>query len=80
MPNLARTTDSECVLLTVEEAARRLGVGRSTAFCLVSSGRLPSVRIGHLRRIPVAALTCFVAQLQDEAARRGESQDPAPAR
>ena len=48
------------VLLTVEEAARRLRIGRTTAYRLVSEGQLASIQIGHLRRIPVDALTAFV--------------------
>ena len=39
-------TASERLLLTVEEAARRLGIGRSLAWRLVRSGELPSVRWG----------------------------------
>ena len=44
------------VLLTVEEAAEALSIGRTTAFQLIRSGRLETVRIGRLRRVPVEAL------------------------
>jgi excisionase family DNA binding protein len=37
--------------LTVEEAARLLGIGRSTAYELVHTGDIPSLRLG--RRIVV---------------------------
>ena len=47
---------SERLLLTVEEAARRLGIGRSFAWELVRRGDLPSIRLGRLVRIPVGAL------------------------
>ncbi len=47
---------SERLLLTVEEAAQRLGIGRSFAWELVRRGELPSVRLGRLVRIPVGAL------------------------
>jgi excisionase family DNA binding protein len=40
------------VLLTVEEAARRLNIGRTTMYALVSSGAVESVTIGRLRRVP----------------------------
>ncbi len=46
----------ERVLLTVEEAAHRLGIGRSFAWELVRRGELPSIRLGRLVRIPVGAL------------------------
>ncbi|MEV8326766.1 helix-turn-helix domain-containing protein [Kitasatospora sp. NPDC056731] len=49
------------VALTVEEAARRLGVGRTTMYALVASGEVPSVTIGRLRRVPAEALKEYVA-------------------
>lgn len=54
----ADTTDA--VLLTVEQAARRLNISRSTAYALIAEGRLASIRIGALRRVPVQALEDFV--------------------
>ncbi|MGW5748672.1 helix-turn-helix domain-containing protein [Amycolatopsis sp. NPDC003861] len=51
------------VLLTVEEAGERLGIGRTTAYSLVRSGALESVRIGRLRRISVSAIDAFAARL-----------------
>ena len=45
-------TTGERLLLTVEEAAGRLGIGRSLAWRLVRSGELPSVRLGRLARVP----------------------------
>ncbi|MFE2106576.1 helix-turn-helix domain-containing protein [Kitasatospora sp. NPDC059463] len=53
--------DPTLVALTVEEAARRLGVGRTTMYGLVSSGEVPSVMIGRLRRIPAQALSDYIA-------------------
>lgn len=47
---------TERILLTVEEAARRLGIGRTLAWRLVRDGELPSVRLGRLVRIPERAL------------------------
>jgi excisionase family DNA binding protein len=55
------------LLLTVEEAAERLRIGRSLAYELVQSGELVSVKLGRCRRIPVAALEDFVDALwQDD--------------
>jgi excisionase family DNA binding protein len=53
--------DPTLVALTVEEAARRLGVGRTTMYALLASGEIPSVTIGRLRRIPAEALSVYVA-------------------
>ncbi len=51
---------NERLLLTVEEAARRLGIGRSFAWELVRKGELPSIRLGRLVRIPVRTLDEWV--------------------
>lgn len=56
----------ERVLLTVEEAAERLGIGRTFAWRLVSAGELESVLIGRLRRVPVTAVSEYAARLVDE--------------
>jgi excisionase family DNA binding protein len=55
----------EQLLFRVEEAAQRLGVGRSTAYELISSGRLPTVSIGRCRRVTAEALASFVASLSE---------------
>ncbi|MFL6127230.1 helix-turn-helix domain-containing protein [Actinophytocola sp.] len=51
------------VLLTVEEAADRLRVGRTTAWGLVRNGQLRSVQIGRLRRVPLSAVDTYAARL-----------------
>lgn len=49
--------DSGPVLaISVEEAARRLGIARSTAYHYVRIGYLPSVRLGTRLLVPTAAL------------------------
>jgi excisionase family DNA binding protein len=65
---LEETDDSALVLLTVEEAARRLRIGRTTCFRLVMSGEIESVTVGRLRRVPVDALAAYVARLRRPAA------------
>lgn len=55
------------LLLTVEEAAQRLRLGRSMVYTLIAQGRLTSVQIGRARRIPHRALVAFVENLHDEA-------------
>ena len=54
------------LLLTVEQAARRLNIGRSTLYELLQSGRLKSVTVGRLRRVPTSALSEFIDSLGDE--------------
>ncbi|WP_033818207.1 helix-turn-helix domain-containing protein [Kitasatospora sp. MBT63] len=53
--------DNTLVALTVEEAARRLSIGRTTMYSLVASGDVPSVTIGRLRRVPAQALDEYLA-------------------
>lgn len=47
--------------VTVPEAARRLGIGRSTAFAAAKRGDLPSIRIGGRVVVPIAALDRLLA-------------------
>ena len=53
------------LLLTVTEAAERLGIGRSLMYELISTGQIASVHIGRLRRITPDALTTYVRALND---------------
>lgn len=54
---------SSLTLLTVEEAARRLSLGRTTLYALLKTGAINSVKVGRLRRIPTEALTDYTARL-----------------
>ncbi|WP_283098074.1 helix-turn-helix domain-containing protein [Frankia sp. AgB32] len=51
------------VLLTVEEAAEQLTIGRTTLYALIRTGAIPSVRIGKLRRLRPADLAAYTARL-----------------
>ena len=63
--------DALRIVLTVEQAAERLSVGRSTMYGLVSSGAVESVKIGQLRRIPVDALVRYVDGLRARSEKGG---------
>ena len=56
----------EKLLLTVDEAAQRLGIGRSHAYIYVLRGELESVKLGRSRRIPAEAVDRFVEKLRSE--------------
>jgi excisionase family DNA binding protein len=60
------------LLLTVEEAAQRLGIGRTVMNRLVSSGSVESVTVGSLRRVPAEWPSDFVASLRRLSDPRGE--------
>jgi excisionase family DNA binding protein len=51
------------LLVTPEEAAAILSVGRTTVYELMATGELESVHVKSCRRIPVAALERFVQRL-----------------
>ena len=53
------------LLVTPEEAAAILSVGRTTVYELIASGELESVHVKSCRRIPVVALERFVRRLLD---------------
>lgn len=69
-PDLVRALPSSVapepvrLVLTIEECADRMGIGKSLMYALVSSGAVESVRIGRLRRVPTEALSEFVAHLR----------------
>ena len=48
------------LVLSVEEAARLLGISRTLAYDLARRGGLPSIRLGRRIVIPVAALIAFL--------------------
>jgi excisionase family DNA binding protein len=52
------------LVLTVEEAADRLGIGRTLMYALITAGAVESVRIGRLRRVPADALEKYVSGLR----------------
>ena len=57
------------LLLTVEEAARRLQLGRTLLYRLISSGDLESVTVGRLRRL-------LPAGVRGDGARRRRTPEP----
>lgn len=56
-------------LLTIEQTAEYLQVSVSTVRRMVRDGRLRSVSLGRLRRVPKPALEEFIAQGGDEGPR-----------
>ena len=88
-----RCDTNQPVLLTVEEAARVMRIGRTKAYDMarewrVTGGRagLPVVDFGNVLRVPVAALaerlgveaSQLTARAQSEAARPDPTEAPSP--
>jgi excisionase family DNA binding protein len=55
-------------LLTIDEAAQRLGIGRSHAYIYVMKGEIESVKLGRSRRVPASAIEDFIRRLREDAA------------
>jgi excisionase family DNA binding protein len=55
------------LLLTPEEVADALGIGRTKVYELMRLGLIESVKIDGCRRIPTAAVHEYVARLRREA-------------
>ena len=51
------------LLLTVDQAADMLAIGRSAVYTLLANRTLASVRIGRSRRIPTTAINAYVTRL-----------------
>jgi excisionase family DNA binding protein len=49
-------------LLSAEELARELGVGRTTAYSLLWSGAIPSMKLGRLRKVRREDLDAYLAE------------------
>jgi excisionase family DNA binding protein len=56
------TDDIQPLTVTVEQAAKLLGIGRSTAYELVHTGDLPSLRLGRRIVVPMKALGMLLGQ------------------
>lgn len=58
------TLDNTALLLTVEEAAARLRIGRSTVYELIRTGELETVQIGRSRRVVPESVADYVGRLR----------------
>jgi len=63
--DVGKPIETDWQLLKVEEAALRLGIGRSKVYDLIASGELRSVRIGASRRLPVSEVKGFIVRMMD---------------
>ncbi len=52
------------ILLTVEQAAERLNIGRTLFYSLISTGEINTVRIGRLRRVHPDDLDAYAGRLR----------------
>ena len=62
MPSNYRSYDELPLTLRVEDLMPILNIGRNTAYELVRSGKIRSIRIGRQLRIPKDAIQDYLAQ------------------
>lgn len=62
-------------LLTVDQFAEQVQIGRTTVFSLIKSGEVKSVNIRRLRRIPSDEVPRFIQRLRSQAV--AKNADPA---
>lgn len=55
------------VLVSVEEAATMLSMGRTFVYDLIMRGEIRSIKVGRTRRVLVSSLYDYVGQLMNQA-------------
>ncbi|MBA3824137.1 MAG: excisionase family DNA-binding protein [Ktedonobacterales bacterium] len=56
------------LLLTIEQAAQALNIGRSLMYELVLKNKIPSIKVNRYRRISIDALNAYVKQQTQQGA------------
>ena len=69
---------SERSTISVEEAAKYLGIGRAAAYLAVKNGELPSLRLGSRILVPVRALLELLAgrEVSNASRQPGDREPP----
>lgn len=58
------------VVMTVPEAGALLGLGRNAAYTAAQRGDIPTIRIGKLVKVPIAALDRMLSGVDDKRPRK----------
>lgn len=58
--------EGECLTVSVDTAAKIIGIGRQTAYEGVRSVTIPSIRFGRKIRVPKAALNRMLVESQTD--------------
>ena len=64
--NIEDMFQSYADVVTVPELAKMLRIGRNTAYDLVNSGRVQSIKVGNQIRIPRSCVIEFLKNSQDK--------------
>ena len=58
-----------CATYSIEEVAKILGIGRSSAYLAARTGEIPTIKIGCRLLVPKMALEHMLAHTEDRAVR-----------
>lgn len=58
--SMITSTDDLPLVLTISEVSKILGIGKNTAYDLIRSGAIKSVRVGRQIRVPKSAFLEFL--------------------
>lgn len=64
MTNAKRIETPAAEAMSVEEAARRAGVGRTTIYAAIMNGELPSLKVGRRRLVRAEAHRAWLHGLE----------------
>lgn len=56
-----RADDESCLVLSVEEAGRKLGLGRAAAYAHAKAGHIPTIKLGNRMLVPKTAFAKLLA-------------------
>jgi excisionase family DNA binding protein len=63
-----KTTEEPALLISVEEAARLLGISRGEGYLLAQRGELPTIKFGRAVRVHRGRLAAWVESRLDRSA------------
>lgn len=64
--------DEKSLTVTVEEAARLLGIGRALAYSMAREGKLPTIKFGRRLVVPRRALEAMIEESSKAALAAGK--------
>lgn len=62
--SMITNTDDLPLVLTISEVSKILGIGKNTAYDLIRSGAIKSVRVGRQIRVPKSAFLEFLKNVK----------------
>ncbi len=65
---MRNSSQTDPLLLSVDQAAQRLSIGRSLMYTLVMRGAIASVKVGRRRLVARDAILAFIRRLEAEQA------------